>query len=327
MKLDMLGLEAFVAIVEHGSFHKAANALFITRAGLSRRLKNLESQLGVVLIERSTRTLRLSPVGRGFLPRAQRMLTEMKNAFHEIQDASKLAEEEVGIASLMSIAHHLLPQILTRFAQKHPTTRVRIFDGTSGEVTDSVLSKTSDVGIAAMTGPSHGIQAMPLAHDSFVLVCRDDNPLRARKAIRWKDLRDKPLILLDQTTASGLSFKRAVDDLKLVLPRLYQVQHSTTALGLVNAGLGAAILPSLNLFHGIYPRIRALPLIEPSLEREIGLIRRRDEPLSQAARDFCAVVMEVFSQQARREEDLMSIPSNGASEAERFLQRLTGQSK
>ena len=69
---------------------------------------------------------------------------------------------------------------------------------------------------------------------------------------------------------------------KLVLPRLYEVHHSTTALGLVNAGLGVAILPSLNLFRGVYPRICALPLVEPSVEREIGLIHIQDAVLTPA---------------------------------------------
>ncbi len=294
MKLDMLGLEAFVTIVEYGSFQRAASALFITRAGLSRRLKNLESQLGVVLIERTTRSLRLSQVGIGFLPRAQRMLTEMNNAFHEIRDASRLNDAEVGVACLKSVAHHLLPQIISRYSQQFPGSRVRIIDGTSSEVTEAVLSKNCDVGIIVMSGPCQDLQSTPLTQDPFVLVCRDDNPLRTRRSIRLKDLENEPLILLNQSTASGLSFKHAIGELKLVLPRLYQVEHSTTALGLVNAGLGAAILPSLNLFRGVYPRIHAIPLVEPCVEREIGMIRRQDTQLTPAAEKFCDVVREVF---------------------------------
>lgn len=309
MKLDMLGLEAFVTIVEHGSFQKAASALFITRAGLSRRLKNLESQLGVVLIERTTRSLRLSQVGIGFLPRAQRMLKEMNNAFHEIRDASRLTEAEVGVACVKSVAHHLLPQIIMRYTQQYPGSRVRIFDGTSSEVTEAVLSRHCDVGIIVLSGPSQDIHAVPLAQDPFVLVCRDDNPLRTRKSIRWKDLQDQSLILLNQTTASGLSFKHAISESKLILPRLYQVQHSTTALGLVNAGLGAAILPSLNLFQGVYPRIHAIPLVDPRVEREIGMIHRQDTALTPAARNFCELVREAFLRRPRESGEIQPAPA------------------
>jgi DNA-binding transcriptional LysR family regulator len=249
----------------------------------------------VVLIERTTRSLRLSQMGVGFLPRAQRMLTEMNNAFHEIRDASRLNDAEVGVACLKSVAHHLLPQIIMRYSQQYPGSRVRIFDGTSSEVTEAVLSRHCDVGIIVLGGPSQDIQATALTKDPFVLVCRDDNPLRARKSVRWKDLQAEPLILLNQTTASGLSFKHAINESKLVLPRLYQVQHSTTALGLVNAGLGAAILPSLNLFQGVYPRIHAIPLVDPRVEREIGAIRRQDTALAPAAQNFFDMVREVFA--------------------------------
>ena len=157
-----------------------------------------------------------------------------------------------------------------------------------------MLSKNCDVGIIVMSGPCQDLQSTPLTQDPFVLVCRDDNPLRTRRSIRLKDLENEPLILLNQSTASGLSFKHAIGELKLVLPRLYQVEHSTTALGLVNAGLGAAILPSLNLFRGVYPRIHAIPLVEPCVEREIGMIRRQDTQLTPAAEKFCDVVREVF---------------------------------
>lgn len=70
MKLDILGVQAFVALAEHGSFVKAAEALFITQATLSRRLQNLEAFLGVRLVERTTRSRALTQVGEEFLPQA-----------------------------------------------------------------------------------------------------------------------------------------------------------------------------------------------------------------------------------------------------------------
>lgn len=304
MKLDTLGLAAFVAVAEHGSFQKAASSLFITPAGLSRRLKNLESQLGIVLIERTTRSWRLSQLGIGFLPRAQRLLTEMNNAFHEIRDASKLEGSEVAIACLSSVAHHLLPQIILKYTDHYPGSRVRIIDGTSGDVTDAVLSKRCDVGIIVLGGAHRGIQATPLIRDPFVLVCRDDNPLSRKKEIRWKDLNNEALILLSHTHNSGLSFQRALSELKLILPRLYEVQHSTTALGMVNAGLGAAILPSLNLLSGVYPRIRVLPLAESAVERVIGLIHLQDTELSPSAQTFCEVIRNVISEYIRPGSDV-----------------------
>ncbi len=306
MKFDTAGLQAFVAVVEHGSFSKAATALFITQAGLSRRLKNLETQLGVVLIERTTRTWRLSQVGHGFLPRAQRLLSDINNAFHEVRDTSRLDQAEVGIACVSSVASHLLPRIVSHYTQRFPRNRLRLFDAAAHEVTDAVLSKRADIGITVLPAPLRGIEAAPLLHDPFVLVCRDDHKLKSKKEVRWRELRNESLILLSHGTGSGLYFDRAVAELNIVLPRTYEVLHPTSALGLVNEGLGAAILPNLILFRDAYPRIRAVPLVGPVVRRQIALIHPQDVTLTVAARGLATIVKEVFaawtrsSRQARR---------------------------
>lgn len=294
MKLDTLGLQAFVAIVEHGSFLKAANALFITQAGLSRRLKNLESQLGVTLIERTTRSWKLSPVGVGFLPRAQRLMTELNNAFHEIRDASTLDQSEVGIACVSSVTRDLLPQVVLEYTKQYPRNRIRIFDAPAADVVEAIVSKRADVGITIRTGTETGVELTPLLQDPFVLMCRDDHRLRRRTEIRWSELRNEPLILLNHSTGSGLTFERSISELKLVLPRLYHVQHPYAALGLVNVGLGAAILPRLTLQRDAYPRIRAIPLTEPTLSREIALVKREGGAINPASDALAAIVAQVF---------------------------------
>lgn len=295
MKLDTAGLQAFVAVVEHGSFSKAAGALFITQAGLSRRLKNLETQLGVVLIERTTRAWRLSQIGHGFLPRAQRLISDMSAAFQEVRDTSRAAQSEVAIACVSSVASHLLPRIVSRYMRRFPGNRVRILDAAAHEVTDAVLSKRADIGITVLPAPLRGVESATLLQDPFVLVCRDDHPLKSKKEVRWRELRSESLILLTHGTGSGLFFERSLSELGIELPCAYQVLHPSAALGLVNEGLGAAILPNLILFRDAYPRIRAVPLAGPAIRRQIALIHPQDVTLTAAARALAGVVKEVFA--------------------------------
>jgi DNA-binding transcriptional LysR family regulator len=86
MKIDTLGVQAFIAIAEHGGFQRAAASLHITQTALSRRLQNLEAFLGVRLVERSTRSVALTRIGADFLPRARRLLSELASALTEIRD-------------------------------------------------------------------------------------------------------------------------------------------------------------------------------------------------------------------------------------------------
>lgn len=297
MKLDTAGLQAFVAVVEHGSFSKAAASLFITQAGLSRRLKNLETQLGVVLIERTTRAWRLSQVGHEFLPRAQRLITDLANALQEVRDGTHAAQAEVVMACVSSVASHLLPRIVARHTREHPGVRLRILDATAQEVTQAVLARRAHLGITVLPAPLHGLESFTLMQDPFVLVCRDDHPLRARRQVQWRELVNEELILLNQGTGSGLFFERALAEINVVLRRRWEVLHPTSALGLVNEGLGAAIVPRLILFRDAYPRIRAVPLTGPVLRRRIALIHPQDVPLGPQAQVLAALTRAMFAAQ------------------------------
>src|SRR5436190_20453534 len=98
MKIDILGLQAFLAIAEAGSFNGAAAALHITQTALSRRLQNLERFLGIALVERTTRSVSLTSLGRDFAPQARRLLTDLALALTEIRESGKALRGDVTIA-------------------------------------------------------------------------------------------------------------------------------------------------------------------------------------------------------------------------------------
>src|SRR5262244_4615623 len=98
MRIDTLGLEAFVAIAEQGSFQKAAGALHITQTALTRRLQNLESLLGVMLVERTTRSVALTRLGLDFLPQARRLIGDLSAVLTEIRETGRTQRGHVAIA-------------------------------------------------------------------------------------------------------------------------------------------------------------------------------------------------------------------------------------
>src|SRR6478735_446581 len=111
MKLDVLGLEAFIALADTGGFGRAAQALHITQTGLTRRVQNLESVLGVQLVERTTRATALTAVGRDFLPRARRLLDELRGAFVEVREGARAQRGDVTIACVPTVGVHYLPAV------------------------------------------------------------------------------------------------------------------------------------------------------------------------------------------------------------------------
>src|SRR5687768_16959196 len=128
MNIDILGLEAFLAIAEQGRFHKAARQLAITQTALTRRLQNFEELLGVTLVERTTRTVALSPSGRAFLPQARRLHAELTAALAEVRETGKAQRGDVTIACVQTVGIRYLPRIMKEYSARHPRNRIRILD-------------------------------------------------------------------------------------------------------------------------------------------------------------------------------------------------------
>ena len=134
MKIDTLGVQAFVAIAETGAFNRAAASLSITQSALSRRLRGLETYLGVRLIERTTRTVALSRSGESFLPQARRLLGELAATLNEIRETGNATRGDVTLACVPTMGVHYLPEVLREYATHFPNNRIRLLDHSSSAV-------------------------------------------------------------------------------------------------------------------------------------------------------------------------------------------------
>ena len=283
MKIDTLGLEAFVAIAEQGGFQKAAETLFITQTALTRRLQNLESLLGVKLLERTTRSVALTRLGEDFLPQARRLLGELSNALTEIQNTGKAQRGDVVIACVPTVGVQYLPRVIQEYSKRYPDNRIKILDHASSGVADAVLRREAEFGIN-IRGPLHPeLASIPLLEDRFVLICRDDHPLAKRGSVPWRQIAMYPLIFAGELSGNRPLLDVAIGSRDVALQPHYEVQRSSTAMGLVAEGIAAAVVPSLAVQKGTYPRIKAIRLVDPVVSRSLVLVRRKTAHLSPAA--------------------------------------------
>lgn len=283
MKIDTLGVQAFIAVATHRNFRRASAELHITQTALSRRLQTLEAHLGVKLVERTTRSVDLTRIGRDFLPRGQRLLGELETALTEIRETGRALRGDVSIACVPTIGVRYLPRVIQEYSARYPDNRIKVLDHSSYAVADAVLRREAEFGINVAGSHDAGLVSVPLVRDRFVLICRDDHPLAARKRLSWGQLESYPLIF-----AGHVSGNRPLLDLALAAdsPRLrayYEVQRSSTALGLVAEGVGAAVVPNLAVQKDAYPRIRVVALVDPVVSRSLVLVSPRNSHLSPAA--------------------------------------------
>lgn len=281
-------LEAFAAVARLASFRAAAEVVHLSQPALSRRIEKLESALGVRLVERTTRRVALTQVGREFALKVQNLLDELDGTLLGIE---ALAEQRVGrvtIACVPSATLHFLPEVLQRFHQRFPGIRVRIHDAHAHEALAAVLGGDADLGLNFVGADEPGLRFTPLLRERFVLACRRDHPLAARRSVRWEDLRGESMLAVGQTSGNRLLLEKALASVGGRPQPVFEARHVHTLLGLVAAGLGVATVPRLALPRGDSELV-GVPLTAPVIHRSIGLVSRRGArlgPAAQALHDF-----------------------------------------
>jgi len=300
MKLDIDGIQAFVLIAELGGFQKAAERLNLTQTALSRRIQRLEDYLGLKLLDRTTRSVVLTVVGRSFLPQAERLVEELTRSVDQLKDMSRSASGNVTMACMPSMTYQRLPVVLRTYADKYPQNRVRILDRTSVLVAEAVRQGQAEFGVMILLSRDNDLIEERMIEDPFMLFCLNTHPLSRRESVTWKDLREADLI-----TFGGASGNRVFLDYQLASRGIdvrgrFEVEQMSAAIGLVAAGVGVAILPASILLARTYPEVRQIPLVKPVIKRPIGLVRRRRASLSPAAQAlYDLLVQELKPSEAR----------------------------
>jgi DNA-binding transcriptional LysR family regulator len=150
MRIDFLGLEAFLCIADRGSFHRAAAALNLSQTAISHRMRKLEEELGIKLFARTTREVTLTRAGIEFLPKAQKALAELEISFDELKQQGAKRRERLDIACLPAFAVNYLPPILSKFHKTQALVQVRIFETPSAAIAELVQSGEAEFDLSVV---------------------------------------------------------------------------------------------------------------------------------------------------------------------------------
>ena len=286
INFEILDLRSFIAVVEMGSFRKAADFLNLSQPALSRRVQSLEAALGAPLLERSTRHVAPTAFGREIEPMARRLIDEFENQLLSISGVGSRQSGQVTIACVPTAAFYFLPSAIKEFNGQYPRIRFRVLDLSSAPALDSVARGEAEFGIN-FVGSSHGdLNFTPLVEDPFVLACRKDHPFAKRRSLKWKDLEDQKLIGVSRASGNRVLLDSALAKTTVRLSWFYEVNHLSTSLGLVERGLGVSVLPRLATPQEDHPLLMTVPLVDPIVTRTIGIVERRVGRLSPAAQRF-----------------------------------------
>jgi DNA-binding transcriptional LysR family regulator len=292
VNFDLNDLQAFRAVVELGSFRKAADAVSISQPALSRRIDKLEAALGVRLFERTTRSVTLTTVGRVFAPSAEQLLDDLDIALLGIRDVSSSRLGHVTIACVPSVAYYFLPSVVASYHRRFPRIRVKLLDSSANEVLGAVISGEADFGVSFMGSQESEVEFKLLLQERFVAACRRDHPLARKKRVTWNELYEHDYVSVDKTSGNRLLLDQALSAVAPRAPSVCETRHVTTMLGLIEAGLGVAAVPSMAMPGHDHPILTSVPLVEPVVKRRVGIVRRRGRPLTPAAQEFHRTIVE-----------------------------------
>lgn len=296
MNFDLSDLRAFVSVADLASFRAASEALHISQPALSRRVDKLEQALGFRLFERTTRKVELNAMGRAFLPRARHVLGELEAALLGMVDLSERIQGLVTVACIPSAVDNFVAGVVRGFHLRFPCIRVRLLDQTAPDILLSVARSEADFGITYLGAQEPDLEFEQLVAEPFVLACRPDHPLARQRHVRWSELAEHDCVVLAPGSGNRLLMDQGLTHVAARPRWTCEVQHVPAQLSLIEAGVGVGAVPKLALAGGAGPSLVSVPLIEPELVRNVGIVRRRGRPSGAAVQAFYDALVAVHRQ-------------------------------
>jgi DNA-binding transcriptional LysR family regulator len=293
--LKISQLQAFVAVAESGNFSTAALELGLSQSTVSHAIATLESALGVILLARGRHGAMLTAIGEQILPEARQILELLGSIQTKASFDQRLQSGVVRIASVRSIATHLLPSAILQFRQKFPPIHIVLRDCDHYvEVQQMLREGQAEIGITLMPNSAE-FEAWELIRDEFVLLLpaaavEPNTPLSWEQIVNFSFIMNPSAAPHVHTRTVQAHFAQFGHHLNVA----YEVKEDSTIIGMVKGGLGATIMARLAA-EPIPDSIQMRRLPVP-LERKIGVVICSDGLLPKAAFAFIDILKATYAQ-------------------------------
>ena len=243
--MSLRQMEYLLAVVKEGSFTRAAQRLSVSQSALSHQVKALERSVGQPLLERLQDSVRLTPMGRAYLPHAVATLHNVQEAWNVGQPGEKADPISLRVATVYSITLGLMPPVIRAWQRSYPGADVEVLEFENfDEMTERMALGVVDIAVGPLP-PRWRLPACELGTEDLVIVLAADDPLvtGARRRVRLAELADRPWVLY--TAENGLTpiVAQACARAGFSPRPAVRPHHTATALQLAAVGLGPALVP------------------------------------------------------------------------------------
>lgn len=294
--MELRQLQYFVKVAKMQHVTHAAEELRIAQSAVSRQIRQLEEELGVLLFIQHGRNLQLTPVGKVFLQRIEAILTDIDRAIAEVHHLVNPDYGEIRIGFPHTFGVLLVPDIVSKFRKDHPNVKFKLRQGVYNGLLREVMKYEVDLAFISPFPTEHeAVTGELLMEEELFAVLPPTHPLAGEQSIRLEQLKDEPFILFSE----GYSLRTLVWESCMKAgfkPQIaFEGEEADTIRGLVAAGMGVSLLPEMALQETAPLQPVKVKVSEPEIMRTIGLIYRSDIKLPQVAEGFRRFLLRYFN--------------------------------
>jgi DNA-binding transcriptional LysR family regulator len=292
MNITLRQLQVFLSVADTRNFSRTGEQIGLTQPAVSRSITELEAQLGLQLLNRTTREVDLTEAGRSLSARLPRVLEDLEATLLDVRGMATALHGKVRVASSPTLSANLLPDCIARGLQTLPGVQIVLLDRMQNDVLASVLSGEVDFGVVIAPSEREALHCEAIYTEPFGLACPLHHRLARKRQVRWADLAGERLVLLDHASGSRRLIDRALQEQGVQAQVAQEVGHATTIFRMLDAGLGVSVIPMLALPPEGVPRLAVRPLL-PRVDRDVVLVHRRHRALAPVAQRVWNLVREV----------------------------------
>lgn len=286
-------LKLFRDIAQHHSISRGAHDNQVSQPAASQSVRELEKELKVTLLDRTTRPLSLTIAGRLFLDFCRETLRRKEEFEAELDRLKGRVEGLVRVASIYSVGLSEMSELEAEFARRLPEAELRVEYLRPEKVYEAVEADRADLGLLSYPEASRQIQVIPWRREEMVVAAAPSHPLARREAVEPADLQGCDFVGFDEDLPIAREVGRFLREQGVEVSVVMRFDNIQTMKEAVVLGTGVSILPLRVLRADLEQgRLAAIPLRSPGLFRPLGIIHRRRKKFNRAAAAFLELLKE-----------------------------------
>jgi len=291
--MDFDQLVTFLEVAKLGSFSRAGQKVFRSQSAVSAQIRQLEQEYGDKLLDRSGKTVRLTPAGRVLFAYAERMQKLREESLLAVADQGVTARGTLIIGANEATCLYVLPKVFAEYCRLYPEVQLHIYRNFSYKIVEKLENGSIDVGIVTLPVKSPSLKIHSIFRDQLMLMAAPDSPLAAKKQIAVEDIAKQPLLL----PKTGYT-RQLMDKLFRPFNSNLQIRMELPSVGMIKrfvaAGLGVSLISSSFAQDEVLAgQVVLIPIQNVELWRELGLAYRRDRTHTRPTTTFITTVRQL----------------------------------